>query len=95
MTDDAGWHRTKAEMRLSIVQGLVAALDQWDALSAVVAECPDRSAAVAALAVAPFHFEEMIAQHVLDLRVTLLTENARAEMTAEVEALKEELKRLA
>ena len=69
--------------RLHIVDGLLVGLDRIDEINSVVRSSADRTAAVTALAAAPFHLSEVQAQHVLDIRIAQQTAGSRFSLEEE------------
>ncbi|MBV8690737.1 MAG: hypothetical protein JOY57_03695 [Actinobacteria bacterium] len=69
--------RARLTARLHVVDGLLFALDHVDEINSVVRSSADRTAAVTALAAAPFHLSEVQAQHVLDIRIAQQTAGSR------------------
>ena len=59
--------RRVARDRLHIVDGLLAALDDCEAILSAIQACEDRPQAIERLRSAPFRFSDMQAQHVLDM----------------------------
>lgn len=81
------YEREKAQARLIIVEGLLAALDAWPAITATIWAARDRTAAHAALRV-DHGIPEMVAQYVLDMPLGRTTELARADMSDEAAQLR-------
>lgn len=92
-------HRDEARDRLAarkdIVDGLMLAIDRIDEINAAVRSAPDRRAALALLTRPPFPFNEVQAQHILDMTVSRQTADARmtlgqesARLAAEIEGLR-------
>ncbi len=86
--------RDRLAARKDIVDGLMLAVDRLDEINAAVRSAPDRRAALALLTGPPFPFNEVQAQHVLDMTVSRQTADARmtlgqesARLAAEIEAL--------
>ena len=84
----------KAEARAHIVEGLLRAIDQLDAVIATIRGSEDRAAARAALMAAPFSFSEEQATHILDLTLGRLTRLGRAELDEEMQQLGETIAEL-
>jgi len=78
----------KAEARAHIVEGLLKALDQLDAVIAAIRSSDDRPAARAALMSAPFEFSEEQANHILDMTLGRLTRLGRSELDEEMAQLR-------
>ena len=83
--------RARGEARLSLVEGLIRALDSWDEISAAVASAVDRAEAARTLMGERFGFDEVEAQHVLDLRIATRTTSARGELEEERVRLRRQL----
>ncbi len=66
---------TKRRNRLHILEGLIRAIEDYDQVYAAVRGCPDAASAFEALTGFPLNFSEIQAKHVLELRVTSLTED--------------------
>jgi DNA gyrase subunit A len=84
----------KAEARLHIIEGLVKALDQIDAIIALIKRSKDRAAARTGLMGAGFEYSEIQANHILDLALGRLTQLGRDELVAEQKELRAEVKAL-
>jgi DNA gyrase subunit A len=84
----------KAEARAHIVEGLLRAIDQLDAVIAAIRGSEDRPAARAALMEAPFSFSEEQANHILDMTLGRLTRLGRAELEEEMAKLRETIAEL-
>ena len=84
----------KAEARAHIVEGLLRAIDQLDAVIATIRGSEDRAAARTALMAAPFSFSEEQATHILDLTLGRLTRLGRAELDEEMQQLGETIAEL-
>ncbi len=83
-----GHQRAKATWRISILEGLLRSMDLGWPLVEAVEGCADRSEALHRLTEPPFSFDEMQAQHVLDLQLggrTAETRRQWAEEKAELE----------
>jgi len=78
----------KARERLHIVEGLLACIDQLDAVIATIRASEDRAAARAALMAEPFGFSELQANHILDMTLGRLTRLGREELDDEAESLR-------
>lgn len=90
------WEETRDRLaaRKDIVDGLMLALDRMDAINAAVRSAPDRRGAFELLTRPPFPFNEVQAQHVLDMTVSHQTTDARmalgqesARLAAEIDGL--------
>ena len=81
----------KANRRAHIVEGLIKALDMLDEVIATIRASDDRPAAQVALTSTPFDFSEEQAKHILDMTLGRLTRLGRADLDAEMEALREEI----
>jgi ATP-dependent Clp protease ATP-binding subunit ClpA len=66
---------TKRRNRLHILEGVIRAIEEYDHVQHAVRACPDAASAFQALTEFPFRFSEIQAKHVLELRVTSLTED--------------------
>jgi DNA gyrase subunit A len=84
----------KTEARLHIIEGLVKALDQIDAIVALIKASKDRAAARVGLMGAGFEYSEIQANHILDLALGRLTQLGRDELVAERKELSAEVKKL-
>jgi DNA gyrase subunit A len=84
----------KAEARAHIVEGLLRAIDQLDAVIAAIRGSEDRAAARTALMEAPFAFSEEQATHILDMTLGRLTRLGRAELEEEMAKLRETIAEL-
>jgi DNA gyrase subunit A len=84
----------KAEARAHIVEGLLRAIDQLDAVIAAIRASEDRPAARDVLMAAPFEFSEEQATHILDMTLGRLTRLGRAELEDEMQKLKETIAEL-
>ncbi len=73
----------KAQERAHIVEGLIKALDMIDEIIAAIRASADRPAAMAALMADPFGFTETQAEHILDMRLSRLTQLGRTELEEE------------
>jgi DNA gyrase subunit A len=78
----------KARERLHIVEGLLACIDQLDAVIATIRASEDRAAARAALMAEPFGFSELQANHILDMTLGRLTRLGREELEEEATTLR-------
>jgi DNA gyrase subunit A len=77
----------KAQARAHIVEGLLRAIDQLDAVIATIRGSADRGAARDALMAEPFSFSEEQATHILDMTLGRLTRLGRTELEEEMAAL--------
>ncbi|HEV3212286.1 MAG TPA: DNA gyrase subunit A [Acidimicrobiales bacterium] len=84
----------KAEARAHIVEGLLRAIDQLDAVIAAIRGSEDRAAAREALMADPFSFSEEQAVHILDMTLGRLTRLGRAELDEEMQKLRETIAEL-
>jgi DNA gyrase subunit A len=84
----------KAESRAHIVEGLLRAIDQLDAVIATIRGSDDRTAAREALMAEPFSFSEEQAVHILDMTLGRLTRLGRAELDEEMQKLRETIAEL-
>jgi DNA gyrase subunit A len=84
----------RTEARLHIIEGLVKALDQIDAIVALIKASKDRAAARTGLMGAGFEYSEIQANHILDLALGRLTQLGRDELVAERKSLAAEVKKL-
>jgi DNA gyrase subunit A len=84
----------KAEARLHIIEGLVKALDQIDAIVALIKASNDRAAARTGLMGPGFEYSEIQANHILDLALGRLTRLGRDELVKEHKELVAEVKKL-
>ncbi|MGH9072743.1 MAG: DNA gyrase/topoisomerase IV subunit A, partial [Acidimicrobiales bacterium] len=79
----------KARDRAHIVEGLLRAIDQLDAVIALIRASDDRAAAREGLMSPPFAFSEVQANHILDMTLGRLTRLGRSELEAELAQLRE------
>jgi DNA gyrase/topoisomerase IV subunit A len=80
--------RSIAEHRLSIVEALLRAIDLgWPVLE-TIENSPDRSEARRRLTDTPFSFDEVQAEHVLDMQHGRRTEEGRRSLSEEMSDLK-------
>jgi DNA gyrase subunit A len=84
----------KAEARAHIVEGLLRAIDQLDAVIAAIRGSEDRPSARTALMEVPFSFSEEQATHILDMTLGRLTRLGRAELEEEMARLRETIAEL-
>ena len=84
----------KAEARAHIVEGLLRAIDQLDAVIAAIRGSEDRSAARDALMGEAFGFSEEQATHILDMTLGRLTRLGRTELEEEMAKLRETIAEL-
>jgi DNA gyrase subunit A len=84
----------KARARAHIVEGLLRAIDQLDAVIAVIRGSADRDEARRHLMVSPFDLSEIQANHVLDMTLGRLTRLGRAELEGELAELRERIAHL-
>jgi DNA gyrase subunit A len=84
----------KAEARAHIVEGLLRAIDQLDAVIAAIRGSEDRTAAREALMGDAFSFSEEQANHILDMTLGRLTRLGRAELDDEMHKLRETIAEL-
>jgi len=84
----------RAQERAHIVEGLLRAIDQLDAVIAAIRAAADRAAARTALQADPFGFSEVQANHILDMPLGRLTRLGRSELEAELAALRETIAEL-
>jgi DNA gyrase subunit A len=81
----------RARERAHIVEGLLRAIDQLDAIIALIRGSEDRAAAREALMAAPFAFSEIQANHILDMTLGRLTRLGRSELEGELTELRERI----
>src|SRR5439155_888752 len=79
----------KARDRAHIVEGLLKALDNIDAIIQLIRNSDDRGAARDGLMAAPFEFTEIQANHILDMTLGRLTRLGRSELEEEMAKLRE------
>ena len=84
----------KAEARAHIVEGLLRAIDQLDAVIAAIRGSEDRAAAREALMGESFGFSEEQATHILDMTLGRLTRLGRSELDEEMAKLRETIAEL-
>jgi DNA gyrase subunit A len=83
-------HRLKkAQDRAHIVEGLLKALDKIDQIIALIRGSNDRDSARQALMAKPFAFSEIQANHILDMRLVMLTRLNGNELKDEMAKLRE------
>jgi DNA gyrase subunit A len=80
--------------RAHIVEGLIKALDKIDAIIKLIRGSEDRGAARDALMAKPFAFSEIQANHILDMRLVMLTRLNGAELKDEMKRLQAEIAEL-
>lgn len=79
----------RAKERAHIVEGLLRAIDQLDAIIALIRGSDDRGMARIGLMAEPFMFTEVQATHILDMTLGRLTRLGRNELEAEMAELRE------
>jgi DNA gyrase subunit A len=84
----------KATDRAHIVEGLIRALDMIDQIINLIRASADKSAARDGLMAEPFSFSEVQAEHILDMTLARLTRLGRAQLDAELAALRETIAEL-
>src|SRR5689334_16801047 len=84
----------KAQARLTIVEGLIKALDMIDAVVKAIRASADRAAARDALMGKRFGFSEIQANHILDMALGRLTRLGRDELANEAKELAATVKEL-
>ncbi|HEX4490092.1 MAG TPA: DNA gyrase subunit A [Acidimicrobiia bacterium] len=84
----------KAEARLHILEGLVKALGQIDAIVKLIRASKDRAAARTGLMGTGFDYSEIQANHILDLALGRLTQLGREELVKEQKELAAEVRQL-
>jgi DNA gyrase subunit A len=84
----------KAEDRLHIVEGLIAAIDKIDAIVKLIRRSANRGAAREALMKAPFGFTEVQANYILDMPLGRITRLGEEELAGEAKQLRTAIKRL-
>ncbi|HLH75036.1 MAG TPA: DNA gyrase C-terminal beta-propeller domain-containing protein, partial [Chloroflexota bacterium] len=84
----------KARDRAHIVEGLLKAIDQLDAVIALIRGSEDRATARDGLMAPPFEFSEVQANHILDMPLGRLTRLGRAELEEELAKLWETIAEL-
>jgi DNA gyrase subunit A len=84
----------KAEDRLHIVEGLIAAIDKIDAIVKLIRRSANRGAARDGLTKAPFGFTEVQANYILDMPLGRITRLGEEELTDEAKQLRATIKRL-
>ena len=88
-------HRLKkAQDRAHIVEGLLSALGKIDRIIALIRGSADRDAARQALMAKPFSFSEIQANHILDMRLVMLTRLNSNELKDEMKKLRETITEL-
>ncbi len=84
----------KAQDRAHIVEGLLSALDKIDRIIALIRGSADRDGARQALMAKPFNFSEIQANHILDMRLVMLTRLNGNELKDEMAKLRETIAEL-
>ena len=84
----------KAQDRAHIVEGLVNALGKIDRIIALIRGSADRDAARQGLIAKPFNFSEIQANHILDMRLVMLTRLNGNELKEEMKQLRETIAEL-
>src|SRR3954454_23956344 len=84
----------KAQKRAHIVEGLVNALGKIDRIIALIRGSDDKATARAGLMAKPFNFSEIQAEHILDMRLVMLTRLNGNELKDELEKLRETIAEL-
>ncbi|HZD66552.1 MAG TPA: DNA gyrase subunit A, partial [Acidimicrobiales bacterium] len=84
----------KARDRAHIVEGLLRAIDQLDAIIALIRASEDRGAAREGLMAEPFSFTEVQANHILDMTLGRLTRLGRTELEGELAQLRQAIAEL-
>lgn len=84
----------KAEERIHLLEGLLKALDQIDAIITLIRASADRATARAGLIAKPFAFTELQADYILDTTLARLTRLARSELESEIAGLLKTIKYL-
>ncbi|HZN13652.1 MAG TPA: DNA gyrase subunit A [Acidimicrobiales bacterium] len=84
----------KAKDRAHILEGLIKALDKIDAIIKLIRASEDRAAARDALMAKPFTFSEIQANHILDMRLVMLTRLNGAELKDELKEKQAEIAEL-
>lgn len=84
----------RARERAHIVEGLLRAIDQLDAIIATIRGSDDRSVARERLMQEPFSFSETQATHILDMTLGRLTRLGRAELEGELADLRQRIAEL-
>jgi DNA gyrase subunit A len=82
------------EARAHIVEGLIKALGKIDDIIKLIRASDDRAAARQGLMAKPFEFSEIQANHILDMRLVMLTRLNGAELQDEMKKLREEIAEL-
>jgi len=94
LTRRSQYRLRKAEARAHIVEGLLRAIDQLDAVIAAIRGSDDRAAARVALMSEAFGFSEEQANHILDMTLGRLTRLGRSELEEEMAKLRETIAEL-
>jgi DNA gyrase/topoisomerase IV subunit A len=81
----------RARERLEILGAILRAVDEWDRISAAVAEAEDRTSAVDVLRGPQFGFSDAQAYHVVDMRQSQRTKSGREAIVTEILQLRERL----
>src|SRR5438477_3780836 len=84
----------KAQDRAHIVEGLLSALGKIDRIIALIRGSADRDAARQGLMAKPFNFSEIQANHILDMRLVMLTRLNGNELKDEMKKLRETITEL-
>jgi DNA gyrase subunit A len=88
-------HRLRqAQERAHIVEGLLRAIDQLDAIIALIRASENRGAARDGLMAEPFSFSEVQANHILEMQLGRLTRLGRADLEGELNELHQKIAEL-
>ncbi len=88
LTRRSQYRLRRAQERAHIVEGLLRAIDQLDAIIALIRSSEDRAAAREGLMAEPFSFTEVQATHILDMTLGRLTRLGRSELEGELAQLR-------
>jgi DNA gyrase subunit A len=86
--DGHDFERSSAQSRLNVVDGTIRALDFGLPLVAAIDSASDRADAKSRLMSAPFGFDEVQAEHILELPLSRRTHSARANLVTEAAELR-------
>jgi DNA gyrase/topoisomerase IV subunit A len=77
--------------RLEVLEGLLAAVQNWHFVSTLIGAAADRSAAIVALQGVPLFLTKTQAQHVLEMKLSQRTALGRLSLAEERDAIRAEL----
>ncbi len=83
----------RLQEQLHVLQGLSAALDRWDEISALAGAARDARDAARALCAGPLNFSAVQAQHILDMTVGARTADRRESLNVEISRVEAAIRR--